>query len=113
LPRLCRAPAVLFLIAVPDKPGTPPKDETAPKRSRATRGKPVEISPSVFIMLKKLAELRIYGDRPGPVANFIIRKEVMRLWETGKLNEAELLKAFQAESAKVDDGGDESESLES
>ena len=26
----------------------------------------IRLNPSVFTMLKKLAELRIYGDRPGP-----------------------------------------------
>ena len=74
---------------------------------------PIQVAADVFIFLKKLVEMRVYGDKPGAVASFIIRKEVMRLMETGVLKEAELLKAIHAESAKIGEGGDKGESLES
>jgi hypothetical protein len=63
-------------------------------------GKSIEVSPAVFVFLKKITEMRIYGDQPGAVATFIIRKEVMHLVEMGVLKEAELLKALQSESVR-------------
>jgi hypothetical protein len=67
----------------------------ATSKKKRSRGKPVELTPFVFALLKKLSEMRVYGDQPGTVASFIIRKEVMRLRETGVLTEGDLLRATQ------------------
>jgi len=56
---------------------------------------------AVFNLLKRLAEMRVYGDQPGAVASFIVRKEAIHLVEKHVLTEADLLKAFQS------DGGEE------
>jgi hypothetical protein len=62
-----------------------------------SKGKTIEVSTVAFVFLQKLAEMRIYGDQPGAVATFIIRKEVMHLVEMDVLKESELLKALKSE----------------
>ena len=58
-----------------DKPKPPPPyledalaaaPQKGPRRGREINMSRIRLNPSVFTMLKKLAELRIYGDRPGP-----------------------------------------------
>ena len=66
------------------------------------RGK-IEIStPLILAYLDLLADLGIYGDTAGRAASFILRREIMRLIETGVLDPipAKLLKA------KADDQDD-------
>ena len=43
-------------------------------------------SAPVIAYLEELARLGIYGSKPGAVATWIVRKEVMRLVEEGVLN---------------------------
>jgi len=42
-------------------------------------------SPAVRAYLEELAKLGVYGSKPGAVATFILRKEIMRLVEAGVL----------------------------
>jgi hypothetical protein len=42
-------------------------------------------SPVVRAYLEELAQLGVYGTKPGAVATFILRKEIMRLVEGGVL----------------------------
>ena len=46
----------------------------------------IEIPPLVNAYLDALAELGVYGDTPGRVATFILRKEIMHLLETNRLD---------------------------
>ena len=46
----------------------------------------IDIPPLVYAYLEDLADLGVYGDTPGRVASFILRKEIMRLIESNRLN---------------------------
>jgi hypothetical protein len=46
----------------------------------------IEIPPVVNAYLEALADLGVYGDTAGRVATFILRKEFMRLIESGRLD---------------------------
>jgi hypothetical protein len=46
----------------------------------------IEIPPLVNAYLEALADLGVYGDTAGRVATFILRKEFMRLIESGRLD---------------------------
>lgn len=48
-------------------------------------------SPVVRAYLEELAHLGVYGTRPGAVATFILRKEIMRLIEGGVLKPLKLV----------------------
>jgi hypothetical protein len=96
-----------YFGGVPSKSGS--GSDASPKTK--SKGRPIEISPVVFVFLKKLAEMRVYGDQPGAVASLIIRKEIMHLLETGVLKEAELLKAIRSDAVKPE--GEDLGALES
>lgn len=57
-------------------------------------------SPHVLAYLEKLAALGIYGSKPGAVATWIVRREIMRLVERGVLKPVEFVQVK---------GGDEDE----
>ena len=48
-------------------------------------------SPEVVAYLKKLAQIGVYGRKPGAVATWIVRKEIARLLEARVLNTIEFV----------------------
>lgn len=54
--------------------------------SQAVARPKIEIPPLVNAYLEALADLGVYGDTAGRVATFILRKEFMRLIESGRLD---------------------------
>jgi hypothetical protein len=63
-------------------------------------------APEVVAYLRRLAQIGIYGSKPGAVATWIVRKEIARLLETKVLNPIEFLPADRDN----DDEEDEPES---
>jgi hypothetical protein len=61
-------------------------------------------SPEVSSYLQELAKLGIYGTRPGAVATWICRKEIMRLVELGVLKPIQFVE--RTTSAGSDDEGE-------
>ena len=59
-------------------------------------------SPVVKAYLEELAQLGVYGTRPGAVATFILRKEIMRLIEEGVLKPLKLVLVKGEEEEEAD-----------